>query len=88
MPPHFQTYPPNNAPIPTGNNGIENHPQEQHEDPHKQSRGRPRPHPQSQMQQQQQQQQQGPPLYPPSNNGYNRPRQNRNLGRPNNRQHQ
>lgn len=75
MPPHFQTFPPGNA-GPVGNNGIEAHPPEQVDDAHKQ-RGRPR----AMIQQQPQQ------MYP-NNNGYNRPRQNRSGGRPNNRQHQ
>lgn len=83
MPPHFQTFPPNNS-VPTGNNGIEAHPPEQPDDAHKQQRGRPRPLIQ---QQPQPQQSQAPPMYP-NNNGYNRPRQNRSGGRPNNRQHQ
>lgn len=101
MPPHFQTFPPTQAAV-VGNNGIEppHHPQElqqqqqqqQHDKQQQQQRGRPRPIPMQQQQPQQQQQVQGPPMYhqPPSNNGYNRPRQNRSGGRPNNnsnRQH-
>lgn len=76
MPPHFQGYPPQ---PPVGNNGLEEHNLNQVEENMKQQQQRPeRNNAPSSRNNQQTTATAAPPTFYPNNNGYNRPRSNRN----------